>query len=133
MNLRHVALICSSEENADEFFGNLLGLKKSEPKTIPPALSKALFDIDSELKVMNYVNDHIQFEIFIDSHDQSKVRQLEHVCLEVDDLPVFLQRCRRLNVKILQVPKGDSLLTFIRDFDNNLFELKEKKNRLKEG
>lgn len=122
--LRHVALVCSSEEKADLFFVSLLGLKKSAPKTVSPALSNAIFGINFELRVVNYENDDIRFEIFMDSRQPKKNERLEHICLEVDDLPVFLQKCRSLNVNIIQAPKGDALLTFIRDFDNNLFEIK---------
>ena len=64
MILRHVALTCSSEEKSDKFYKNLLELKKSAPKTLPSAISKALFDIDSELKIINYLNEHLHFEIF---------------------------------------------------------------------
>ena len=124
MILRHVALTCSSEEKSDKFYKNLLGLHKSEPKTIPTTLSKALFDIDTELKLINYRNDDLHFEIFFISHTNSSVRRIEHVCLEVDDLAAFLEKCRTLLVKIIQVPKGDKLLTFISDDDGNLFEIK---------
>jgi|SRR5210317_745007 len=124
MILRHVALTCSSEEKSDKFYKNLLGLQKSEPKTIPPTLSKALFDIYSELKIINYRNEYLHFEIFFASPSNSSVRRIEHVCLEVDDLATFLEKCRTLQVKIVRVPKEDKLLTFISDDDGNLFEIK---------
>jgi catechol 2,3-dioxygenase-like lactoylglutathione lyase family enzyme len=124
MILRHVALTSSSEEKSDKFYQVLLGLNKSKPKTIPPALSKALFDINSELKIINYLDEHLHFEIFVTSHNISSVRRIEHVCLEVDDLAAFLENCRTLQVKIVQVPREDKLLTFISDDDGNLFEIK---------
>jgi len=124
MILRHVALTCSAEEKTDKFYKNLLGLKKSAPKTIPASLSKALFDINSELKIINYRNESLHFEIFFASPSKSSVRRIEHVCLEVDDLATFLEKCRTLQVKIVQVPKEDKLLTFISDDDGNLFEIK---------
>jgi catechol 2,3-dioxygenase-like lactoylglutathione lyase family enzyme len=124
MILRHLALTCSSEEKSDKFYKSLLGLQKSAPKTIPPALSKALFDINSELKIINYRNEYLHFEIFFDSPSKSSVRRIEHVCLEVDDLATFLEKCRTLQVNIVQVPKKDKLLTFISDDDGNLFEIK---------
>ena len=124
MILRHVALTCSSEEKSDKFYKSLLGLQKSEPKTIPPALSKALFDINSELKIINYLNEYLHFEIFLTSRNNSSVRRIEHVCLEVDDLATFLEKCRTLQVKIVQVSREDKLLTFISDDDGNLFEIK---------
>ena len=61
MILRHVALTCSSEEKSDKFYKSLLGLQKSAPKTIPAALSKTLFDINSELKIINYLNEISSF------------------------------------------------------------------------
>jgi catechol 2,3-dioxygenase-like lactoylglutathione lyase family enzyme len=124
MILRHLALTCSSEERSDKFYKNLLGLQKSDPKTIPPALSKALFDINSELKIINYLDDFLHFEIFITRHNTSGIRRIEHVCLEVDDLAEFLEKCRTLQVKIVQVPRADKVLTFVSDDDGNLFEIK---------
>ena len=124
MILRHVALTCSSEKKSDKFYQSLLGLQKSDSKTIPPALSKALFDINSELKVINYLNDFLHFEIFITGHNNISTKRIEHVCLEVDDLAEFLDKCRTLQVKIVQVPRGNKLVTFVSDDDDNLFEIK---------
>jgi catechol 2,3-dioxygenase-like lactoylglutathione lyase family enzyme len=126
MNVKHVGLVSGSEKNADKFFGELLGLKKAEPKTLPAALSQALFDVNSDLIVINYQNDQVHFEIFISGAYKSSQRPIQHVCLEVDDLPSFLQKCRSLDVQILQIRKGDSQLTFISDYDGNLFEIKKK-------
>jgi catechol 2,3-dioxygenase-like lactoylglutathione lyase family enzyme len=123
MILRHVALACSSEEKSDKFYQDLLGLQKSEPKTIPAALSQALFDIDSELKIINYLDENLFFEIFVSDRNSGGAKRVDHVCLQTDDLNALLERCRRLQVKILQVPKGNKLLTFISDDDGNLFEI----------
>ena len=124
MILRHAALTCSSEKNSDKFFKHLLGLEKSEPKTLPRALSKAIFGIDTELQIINYLDEYVHFEIFIYSHSMNRVRQIEHICLEVDDRQGFLKRCRDLGVEVSQIPKRDRTLNFIRDFDGNLFEIK---------
>ena len=124
MILQHVALTCSSEEKADKFYQDLLGLQKSEPKIIPPALSKALFDIDSELKIINYQDENLHFEIFFSDQNSGAAKRIDHACLQVDDLEALLERCRTLQVKIVQVPKGDNLLTFISDDDGNPFEIK---------
>ena len=126
MLLRHVGLICSSEENSDKFYQDLLGLNKSEPKTLPSDLSKAIFNLDAELLIINYMDRNVYFEIFITSENKSNNLKIEHLCLEVDDLTGFIDKCRSLNVEITQIPKGDKTLTFIKDFDGNLFEIKDK-------
>ena len=124
MNLRHVALICSSEMNADRFFKNLLGLEKSEPQILPESLAKAIFNVDAELLMINYRSQKVHFEIFIAADSKNGIKQIAHACLEVDDLEIFLKKCRDLNVKVSRIPKGDRTLTFIRDYDGNLFEIK---------
>lgn len=125
MILRHMALTCSSEEKSDKFYKNLLGLRKLEPKTLSHTLSQAIFNVDSELKVINYMDEYVHFEIFITFPYNSNISQIGHVCLEVKNLEVFLGKCRSMDVEIIQVPKGDALITFVRDYDGNLFEIKD--------
>jgi catechol 2,3-dioxygenase-like lactoylglutathione lyase family enzyme len=125
MILRHVALTCSSEKNSDRFYKDLLGLEKSEPKNLPEPLSKAIFKVDAELLMIHYQGKAVHFEIFITDSPVNHNGQIDHVCLQVDDLNSFLKKCRDLNVEISQIPKGDRTLTFIRDFDGNIFEIKQ--------
>ena len=126
MILQHMALTCSSEKKSDKFYKNLLGLRKLEPKTLPSTLSQAIFKVDSELKVINYMDEYVHFEIFITFPYSNNISQIGHVCLAVKNLEAFLGRCRSMDVEIVQVPKGDALITFVRDYDGNLFEIKEK-------
>lgn len=126
MVLRHVGLRCGSEENSDRFYKDLLGLEKSRTKTLPAFLSKSIFNLDAELDIINYLNEDLHFEIFITDRSKDSSRQIEHLCLEIDDLNYFLNKCNALGVEVAQIPKGDKTLTFIRDFDGNLFEIKEK-------
>ena len=124
MILRHVGLTASSEEKADAFYADLMGLTKSEPKTLSLELSKAIFNVNRKLVMINYRDEKVHFEIFITPSLGQNNPKIEHTCLEVDDLDKFLAKCRSLNVDITQIPKGDKILTFVRDFDGNLYEIK---------
>lgn len=128
MLLKHVALVSRSEKNSDKFYEQLLGLTKQDPKMAPRELSKQIFGLDAEYPIINYIDDNIHFEIFIDDRldPLQNEQKIEHVCIEIEDLEAFLEKCRELDVKSLQIPKGDKLLTFVRDFDGNLFEIKSK-------
>lgn len=127
MNLLHVALACSSEENADKFYRDLLGLKKSAIRVLPAALSRAIFGIDSEMVMINYVDGPVYFEVFIKKEKTlAGGDRVNHVCLEVNNLVEFIEGCRNVGVTVAQVPKGESVVTFITDYDGNLFEIKER-------
>ena len=88
MLLKHVGLACSSEDNADRFYRDLLGL---------------------------FVSDQIE----------NPRDRITHQCIEVENLTDFIVKCRAMGVEVSLIPKGDKTLTFIKDFDGNLFELIE--------
>ena len=123
MRLEHVALAYSSEQNSDRFFQQLLGLKKETPKALAPSLARAIFDVDTELMMVNYRGESLHFEVFVTGQTLNSERRIGHVCLAVEDLNAFLDRCHSLGIEVNQVPKGDRILTFVRD-DGHLFEIK---------
>ena len=126
MLLKHVALVCSSENNSDKFYRDLLGLEKKDSKVLPMTLSRQIFNLDAEYKIVNYADTTMQFEIFLGEQGGALKNGLVHICLEVDDLSEFLKRCRSLGTHTRQITRGDGVITFITDFDGNLFEIKEK-------
>ena len=127
MRILHIGLGASSERNADLFFGELLGLAKTTPVSLAAELCQSIFAINRELKVINYKGEGIYFEVFIDPLYRAPEQAVLHTCLEVDDQARFLEKCGAAGFKINRTPKGDSLVTFISDFDGNLYEVKEKK------
>ena len=124
MQLKHNALVSSSEDKADRFYQAVLGLQKINTKTIPALLSDKIFNLNSELKIINYGSNQIHFEIFIADKQGLETTTISHVCLEVDNLEAFLDTCRKMEIAVLQVPKGDAMITFVRDDDGNQFEIK---------
>lgn len=124
MKLKHVALVSRSEEYSDKFYGTLLGLQKLGSKILPASLSKQIFMVDGESQIVNYADHNIHFEIFVIDRNGENKNNFEHVCLEVDDPESFLKKCRDMGIKIMKIPKGDAMLTFITDYDGNLFEIK---------
>lgn len=124
--MNHVAFFCSSEDDSDQFYGNLLGLKKSNSRVISSVLSKEIFGIDIELTMINYVNDHTRFEVFIGDLKRQDVDKIGHICLEVDDREAFIRECETMDLKMNKIPRDDSFILFVSDYDGNLFEIKEK-------
>ncbi len=128
MRISHVALVSSSEKKANQFYRDLLGLNVLRSTLIPANLSRSLFGVDQELKVIDFGNEQLKFEVFIADHEEAlSLKRLDHICLEVEDRETLLKKCREMGLEVLQVPKGDSLVVFIKDGDRNRFEVKEKK------
>jgi len=125
MKARHYGLACRSEETADRFYEKFLGLKKSERKTVPAALSGLLFGLPRDLAVLSYAGDEVQFEVFVHQGERPAAGSPAHICLEVENLEAFLERCRAMGVPVIRAPKGDKWITFVQDYDGNLFEIKE--------
>jgi len=125
MRVRHVGLATRSLENADRFYGQLLGLRKSEPKTLPAAISRLLFNLDKDFTVVNYADDTLHFEIFVYNGDSRAFGPPGHVCLEAENLDALVERCRAMNFPVVRAPKGEGWITFIQDDDGNFFEIKE--------
>ena len=124
MEWLHMGLACRSEANADRFFVGVLELTKATPKTLSHEVVKGLFGIDVDLGMINYTGDGLQFEVFIDPNRERSNDSIIHACLMVADRDTFLARCESHGVEIIRVPKGEALLTFVRDDDGNLYEIK---------
>ena len=146
MQILHVGLACRSEVESDRFYQDLLGLSKQDPKTLSRDLANAIFGVDRQLIMINYVGDDVRFEIFITDTagdhagdtaggtaggtpgDTPRVPSgpIAHTCLAVDDLEEFLTRCRALDVEVARIPRGNYTVTFIKDYAGNLFEVKDR-------
>ena len=126
MRIHHIGLVCGSEEKADRFYEGLLGLEKTRSFAIGAALSKGLFGFDSGFRALMYGKDDVSFEVFVVEEPVAICPRLCHVAIEVENQATLLERCRKLGIQIMEVPKEGKTVTMIQDFDANLFELKEK-------
>jgi len=127
IRLGHVALVCSSEQRAEDFYRGVLGLRRIKSFLLPKHLTRQVFGIDRECQVVVYGNDRFTAEIFLAMRTPGMNTGFEHICIEVEDIGKFIKRCKAMRVEVNRVPKEDRLLTFVKDYDGNLFEIKESK------
>lgn len=125
MNFIHTGLAASSEENADRFFVDILGLEKSTPKILDKNLAQAIFGIDNKLLIINYRDENVHYEILIYGEYKAADKQIAHSCIRVTGLKNIVNKCKSMGIKVIEVPKGSGVITFISDYDGNLFEMKE--------
>jgi hypothetical protein len=128
MKIEHLAVGYNSEEEADQFFINLLGLKKIRSKLVPEDLMEKFFNVKRETKFNIYGNEDSNFEVFI-TDDNSKTQDIfTHACLLIENRDEFISKASSMGYDIIKVPRkdGDGYYLFIKDTFQNLYEIKEK-------
>ncbi len=128
MKIEHIAVGYNSEEEADKFFIELLGLKKIRSKSVPPNLMEEFFGVKKEQKFVIYGMEDSNFEVFI-TNDKSKAKDVfTHSCLVIKNRDEFLDKASSMSFEVIKVPRkeSDGYYLFIKDSFQNLYEIKEK-------
>ena len=123
----HSGLGSVSIEHTDLFYGQLLGLQRTEPRILPRETAEALFGVETDLTMMDYQNETSQFELFVHPELESfngARGNVSHECIQVENKEGFVEECEKSGCQVLRVPKGDKILTFVKDLDGNLFEVR---------
>ncbi len=126
MKIEHVAVSSNSEEEADEFFMNLLELKKERDFVVPEDLMKQFFNITKAQRIIRYKNEDLSVEAFITDDKNQALDRFTHTCLIVEDRIRLIERAKKLNFEVIQVPRknSDGFYLFLKDSYGNLFEIK---------
>jgi len=121
---KHVALTCTDEEKAKIFFTDILGIPLTKTFTVSEKLAGTFFGLEEEVNVDVYDNGEIVFEVFITK--RSKQMSFEHTCIEINNQQTFIERCRKYGIEPIIVDRNGKIYVFVRDFSDNLFEIKER-------
>jgi len=126
LKIEHIAVSSNSEENADVFFMDLLELKKERDFVVPEDLMEQFFNVKKAQRIIRYENEDLSIEAFItDDKNQARDR-FTHTCLIVEDRIRLIERAKKLNFKVIKVPRKNSegFYLFLKDSYGNLFEIK---------
>ena len=126
MKIEHIAVSSNSEEEADEFFINLLELKKERDFVVPEDLMEQFFNVKKAQRIIRYENEDLSIEAFItDDKNQARDR-FTHTCLIIEDRIRLIEKAKKLNIEVIQVPRKNSegFYLFLKDSYGNLFEIK---------
>jgi len=121
---KHVALTYADKDKAKIFFTNILGIPLRRTFTVSAKLSDAFFGIKEEVDVDVYDNGEVMFEVFITK--RSKQMSFEHTCIEINNQQTFIERCRKYGIEPILADRNGKIYVFVRDFSDNLFEIKER-------
>ena len=125
MKINHIALINDSEKKADKFYQDFLGLEKLRTFKVSSGMVFQIFNLKKEYKIIVYSKNQIKIEVFIDEEYKGDRNSIPHVCIEVENREKLISKAEKMGIDYLKIPKQNSFYLFIRDYNGNLFEVKE--------
>jgi catechol 2,3-dioxygenase-like lactoylglutathione lyase family enzyme len=120
--IQHVAVECSDQQSADRFFTTILGIPKMKDTMLSKELSAAIFGISKNVPIEIYDNGKMRVEVFINTTRSEPT--YDHICIEVDNKSDFITQCKQQGLDPFFVEKEGKQLLFVRDFSENLYEIK---------
>jgi catechol 2,3-dioxygenase-like lactoylglutathione lyase family enzyme len=120
--LHHAAVECHDQKSADLFYQTILGMQKKKSTLLSKGLSEAIFQIDAPVQFLSYESKHMRVEVFIT--ESLHTHGYAHLCLEVETKDEFIARCTQHGAASFFAEKDGRLLLFVRDFSDNLYEIK---------
>ncbi len=126
MKIEHLAVSSNSEEDSDNFFVELLGLKKLRSFVVARDLMEQFFKVKKEHKVIRYGNEEVSVEVFITDDKSKTLDKFTHMCLVIEDRAKLIDMARQMNYEVIKVPRKDSdvFYLFLKDKFGNLYEIK---------
>ena len=122
--LNHIALQYTNRKEAEMFFTDILEIPKTRSFALSAQLSKKVFGMEKKVDVDVFDNGNVRFEIFITDHKNKP--SFSHTCIEIDNKEEFINRCKKNGLEPYIIPKGEKELLFVRDFSDNLYEVKQR-------
>ena len=128
-NLEHIAIASNNENDSDEFFVKLLGLKKTRSFIVSSDLMEKFFGVSKEQKIIRYEKEALSFEVFITNDDSKAKDVFTHSCLLIENRDDFVNKASSMGYNVVKVPRkeGEGYYLFIKDSFQNLYEIKEKR------
>ena len=124
MIINHVAVRCETEKEADRFFQEVLLVKRTRDFVVSADVTKTIFGVQKECKVLIYKNKDFHFEVFITENGEETRIRFYHICLEIIDREKLIERAKKHDIEITLVPRGERTLLFLRDYSGNIYEIK---------
>jgi len=126
MKIEHIAVGSTTEQESDNFFIDLLDLKKARFFSVSAELMTQFFNINKETNVIRYEGEYINIEVFL-TGDKNKVKdRFTHNCLLVENPEQLLKRAKEMGYEFIKVPRKDTgYYYFIFDSTGNRYEIKQ--------
>jgi len=121
--LNHVALQYSDKSKAKIFFTDILKIPKIRSFSLNNDLSENIFGLKENVDIDVYDNGEVRFEVFYTG--KLNKSSFSHFCIEIENKQDFIEICKKNGLNPFIIKKDQKELLFVKDFSNNLYEVKE--------
>lgn len=125
MKFEHIALMIQNPQEVENFYEEILGLKKEREFKLDGELAGSIFGIPRETSVVQLQNEALMLELFL--VPESPEPGFRHTCLSFKNREAIIERVNRMGYRCFRLKRTYSDLVFIRDGSGNIFEIKEEK------
>jgi catechol 2,3-dioxygenase-like lactoylglutathione lyase family enzyme len=125
MLLDHAGIVNRDANEAARFYHDLLGLDAIKESSVSPELSRKLFSVDQEIRMLVYGRGNLKVEVFILPGFIAPSPAVPHFGLQVEDLSGLLERVKGAGVRVISAERGGRIVHFIEDFSGNRIEVKQ--------
>jgi catechol 2,3-dioxygenase-like lactoylglutathione lyase family enzyme len=125
MTYNHAAVINRNVEEANRFYRDILGFKKSYTFKISQELARDLFNVKQSVEVHVYTAGEVKIEVFLISDFQPPIPNIPHLCVNVENFNDALKLAKDKDVKIITGEHMGKKVHFFKDFAGNMLEIKK--------
>ena len=120
----HIGIVNKQEDEAVEFYQNLLGLEKIKESSVPPELSLQLFNLFQEIRMLVFVRGNLKIEVFLIPGFTPSSPNISHFCLQILHFPELVEKLKQAGAKVITGQHGGKTVYFAEDFSGNRIEIK---------
>ena len=91
---------------------------------MPAELSRQLFDLFHEVRMLVFGRDDMKIEIFIIPGFNPPLPNISHFCLRILHFEDLLKRLNQAGAKVITGQRGGKTVYFTEDFSGNRIEIK---------
>jgi len=108
MELWHVALQIKNIDEAENFYGRLLGFEKLYDFDIDVETAHQIFGVSKPVQVIKMQKDHLFLELFVD--EQPVKTRYQHLCIAVDSIDKLVKQCQNSGYQVISKERTRGML-----------------------
>ncbi len=122
MKLEHIALTINDSEEIENFYCDILGMRRIRDFILPKDVSVTIFGVESDIEVSFLEKGSLTVELFVSKLINKN--PIDHVCITVPDRELMIQKAQQKGYAYTRIKRPEFDLVFLKDKNDNLFELR---------